>query len=185
MNWNITALVGVPGVGKTSLGITATGQIGLRYVNYGELMLEVATSNELASSQEQMFDLELDVQEFIWQQAASKVKSMAETQDILVDLHGLDTSDQGYIQSLPIETICPDLIVIVEASYENILLRRIGDKTRNRPTVDLESFKEQVQLLRMSMMSASVICGAFLKILYNDDFDSSLNELVNLLSTGP
>jgi len=185
MNWNITALVGVPGVGKTSLGVNATRQIGLKYVNYGELMLEVATSNDLASSQDEMFDLELEVQEFIWQQAASKVKSMAESQHILVDLHGLDTSDHGYIQSLPIETICPDLIVVVEASYENILLRRIGDKTRNRPIVDLKTFKEQVQLLRMSMMSASVLCGAFLKILYNDDFDSCLDDLVNLLSTEP
>ena len=185
MNWNITALVGVPGVGKTSLGMTATGQIGLKYVNYGELMLEVATSNDLASSQDEMFVLELEVQEFIWQQAASKVKSMAEAQNILVDLHGLDTSDQGYIQSLPIETICPDLIVVVEASYENILLRRIGDRTRNRPIIDLETFKEQVQLLRMSMMSASVLCGAFLKILYNDDFDSCLDDLVNLLSREP
>jgi adenylate kinase len=182
MNWNITALVGVPGVGKTSLGKTATGQIGLKYVNYGELMLEVATSNDLASSQDEMFDLKLEVQEFIWQKAASEAKFMAETQNIIVDLHGLDTSDHGYIQSLPIETICPDLLVVVEASYENILLRRMNDKTRNRPTVDLKTFKEQVQLLRMSMMSASVLCGAFLKILCNDDFDICLNELVNLLS---
>ena len=183
MNWNITALVGVPGVGKTSLCRAATGQIGLKYVNYGELMLEVATYHDLASSQDEMFDLELEVQEFIWQDAASKVKKLADTQNILVDLHGLDTSEQGYIQSLPIETICPDLIVIVEASYEDIMLRRMDDKTRNRKVVDLKTSEEQFQLLRMSMMSAAVLCGAFLKVLYNDDFDSCLNELVNLLST--
>jgi adenylate kinase len=183
MNWNITALVGVPGVGKTSLGKTATGQIGLKYVNYGELMLEVATSNDLASSQDEMFDLELEVQEFIWQEAASKVKAIAHAQNILVDMHGLDTSSQGYIQSLPIETICPDLIVIVEASYEDIMLRRINDNTRIRQLDDLKSLEEKVQLLRMSMMTAAVLCGAFLKILYNDDFDSCVHELASSLNT--
>lgn len=181
MKWNITALVGVPGVGKTSLCKTATGLTGLKYVNYGELMLDVAMSNDLASSQDQMFDLDLEVQEFIWKEAASKVKNMADTANVLVDLHGLDISNQGYIQSLPIETICPDLIIIVEASYEDIIVRRTEDLTRNRSLCDLKSLDEQVQLLRMSMMSAAVLCGAFLKILYNEDFDSCLHELVNLL----
>ena len=106
----------------------------------------------------------------------------AKNQNVLVDLHGLDISNQGYIQSLPIETFCPDLIVIVEASYEDIILRRVGDETRNRSMVDLKSLDEQFQLLRMSMMSAAVLCGAFLKILYNDDFDSCVHELVTLLS---
>lgn len=184
MNWNITALVGVPGVGKTSLSKTATGQVGIKYVNYGELMLKVATSNDLASSQGEMFHLELEVQEFIWKQAANQVRTMAKNQHVLVDLHGLDISDQGYIQSLPIETFCPDLIVIVEASYEDIMLRRMGDETRNRSLVDLKSLEEQFQLLRMSMISAAVLCGAFVKILYNDDLDSSVTELVSLLSTG-
>lgn len=145
-------------------------------------MLEVATSNDLASTQDEMFHLELGVQEFIWKQAANQVKIMAKNQNVLVDLHGLDISNQGYIQSLPIETFCPDLIVIVEASYEDIILRRLGDETRNRSMVDLKSLDEQFQLLRMSMMSAAVLCGAFLKILYNDDFDSCVHELVNLLS---
>jgi adenylate kinase len=184
MNWNITALVGVPGVGKTSLCKTATGQVGIKYVNYGELMLEVATSNDLASSQDEMFCLELEVQEFIWKQAANQVRNMAKNQNVLVDLHGLDISNQGYIQSLPIETFCPDLIVIVEASYEDIMLRRMGDETRNRSLVDLKSLEDQFQLLRMSMMSAAVLCGAFVKILYNDDFDGCVTELVKLLSTG-
>lgn len=145
-------------------------------------MLEVAISNDLASSQPEMFQLKLEAQEFIWKQAANKVKAMADTQNILVDLHGLDISQVGYIQSLSIEVICPDLIVVVEASYEDIMLRRMGDETRGRPLGDLKSLEEQVQLLKMSMMSAAVICGAFLKVLYNDDFNSTLHELVSLLS---
>jgi len=184
--WNIAALVGVPGVGKSSLCRIAAGQLGIKYVNYGELMLEVATTNDLASNQDEMFDLDLEVQEFIWQTAASKLKSMGNIhKNILVDLHGLDISDHGYIQSLPIETICPDIIIVVEASYEDIIIRRISDETRDRRIDDLKSLHEQMQLLRMSMMSCAVVCGAFLKFLYNADFNRCLYELKDVLSHTP
>ena len=58
VDWNIAALVGVPGVGKTSLCRSAARALGFRHVNYGELMLEVAMSRDLASNQEEMFKLE-------------------------------------------------------------------------------------------------------------------------------
>ncbi len=186
MIWNIATLVGVPGVGKTSLCRIAAGQLGFKYVNYGELMLEVAASNDLASNQDEMFDLDVDVQEFIWKTAATEIKAMANVhQNILVDMHGLDKSDLGYIRSFPIETICPDIIIVVEASYDDIINRRISDKTRNRNIDDLKLLDEQMQLLRMSMMSCAVVCGAFLKFLYNDDFNRCLDELKGVLSHHP
>ena len=49
VGWNIATLVGVPGVGKTSLCRYAAGALGYRHVNYGELMLDVAMSNDMAS----------------------------------------------------------------------------------------------------------------------------------------
>lgn len=146
-------------------------------------MLEVAASNNLASNQDEMFDLDLEVQEFIWQTAASVLKKMGDVhQNILVDMHGLDTSDHGYIQSLPIETVCPDIIIVVEASYDNIIARRFSDETRNRSMDDLKTLEERMQLLRMSMMTCAVVCGAFLKLLYNDDFERCLYELRDVLT---
>jgi adenylate kinase len=182
VGWNIAALVGVPGVGKTSLCRSAAGALGYRHVNYGELMLDVAMSHDLASTHDEMFKLDFEVQQSIWKAAAVKVLEMNEfSPNILLDLHGVDLSDIGYIISLPLEIISPDIIVVVESSYENITIRRYTDESRDRCMEDVKSVEEHMKMLRMSMIACSIICGSYLTILDNDNFEKCLNELKDVL----
>lgn len=175
--WNTVVVTGVPGVGKTSLCRRVSNNLGYNYVNYGDLMLSIAESRGLASTDSQMFSLDIDVQYTIWKDAALKIKDMDR---ILVDLHGVDQSSLGYIISLPIEIIKPDIIVIIESSKENILIRRKED-IKDRIIDTVKSLNEHMDILRVAMASCSAILGCNLIILKNDDFQACLEDMENVL----
>lgn len=172
-------MVGVPGVGKTSLCKLASESVGYRYVNYGELMLQISEEEGMASTQEEMFRLPLDLQHIIWKKAASRIKDQ---KGVLVDLHGIDRSPVGYLISLPLEILSPEIIIIVESSCENILNRRISDLNKPRPVEDMSSIKEHMGLLRVSMAVSSALLGSYFAVLENNDFKKSLSDLETFLS---
>ncbi len=176
--WNLAAVVGVPGVGKTSLCKEASPSSGYHYTNYGELMLKIAKEQELASTQKEIFKLPLNLQYRIWRKAATKIKGR---KDVLLDLHGLDKSREGYLISLPLEIIKPEIIILIESSYNNIINRRINDPERSRPVKDWKSLKEEMGLLRTSMAVCSALLNSYFVILNNNEFRESLNTLKNYL----
>jgi adenylate kinase len=177
--WEVAVVVGVPGVGKTSLCRKVSNILECNYANYGDLMLEVAQNQRLAFTDPEMFNLDMDIQHEIWETTALKIRHMS---NVLVDLHGLDQSSMGYILSLPLDIISPDIIIIIEASYQNIIKRRRGDKSKQRIIEDLESVKEHMEILRTSMAVCSALIGCNFLILKNDVFDECLKKMVNLLT---
>ncbi|MCC7557761.1 MAG: adenylate kinase [Methanobacteriaceae archaeon] len=180
-SWNIAAVVGVPGVGKTTICKSVSRAIGCHYVNYGDLMLEIAQKNNLASTDDEMFSLDINIQEKIWKTAALQIK---ELENVLVDLHGVDQSNIGYILSLPIEILTPDLIIIIQAPYEDVLTRRIGDKSKKRIMESFKVFKEHKNILKISMSVCSVICGCTFSIIENDDFRECQEKMIDVLTSG-
>ena len=178
--WNVVVVTGVPGVGKTTLCRRVSEDVGYNYINYGDLMLDIAKSKDLASTDFEMFSLDIDTQQEIWEGAALKIKDMDR---VLVDLHGVDQSSIGYILSLPIEIISPDIIVVIESSKDNILQRRHKD-TKERITDTIKSLKEHINILRTSMAICSAILGCNLIVLENDDFEDCFTKLKDILGTG-
>lgn len=178
--WNVVVVTGVPGVGKTTLCRRVSKDLGYTYINYGDLMLDIAKSEDLASTDSEMFSLDIDAQQKIWNGAALKIKDMDR---ILVDLHGVDQSPIGYILSLPIEVISPDIIVVIESSMDNILGRRHRD-TKERIVDTINSLNEHMNMLRISMAVCSALLGCNLMVFENDDFEDCLIKLKNLLGTG-
>ncbi len=132
------AVVGVPGVGKTSLCRAVSPNSNYKHVNYGELMLKTALKNGLATTLPEMFHLNLSIQHEIWKNAALQIK---DEKNVLLDLHGVDHPEEGYLISLPFEILPPDLIIIIQASYDNILQRRNFDREKERLIEREESLK--------------------------------------------
>lgn len=182
VRWNIAALVGVPGVGKTSLCISAARALNYVHVNYGELMLDIASTRNLASNQNEMFELDFDIQYSIWKEAACEISRISAIENnILVDLHGVDPSLVGYIVSLPFEILNPDVIIIIESSYKNIMMRRKADEYRTRPIEGVNKLCMDMDILRSSMVCCSVMCGSYLNVVENNNFEKCLNELEDIL----
>ena len=175
--WNTVVVTGVPGIGKTSLCRIVSKNLGYNYVNYGDLMLSIAESRGLASTDSQLFSLDMEVQYKIWNDAALKIKDMNR---VLVDIHGVDQSSIGYIVSLPVEIIKPDIIVLIESLKENILLRRKKD-SKKRIIDTVKSLKEHMDILRITLASCSAILGCYLIIFNNDDFEACLENMEKVL----
>lgn len=172
------AVVGVPGVGKTSLCSDISLNSNYLHLNYGELMLEIAQNKGLASTLPEMFLLDLSIQHDIWKTVAFQIKNK---KNILLDLHGLDHFKVGYLISLPFEIINPDIIIIIESAYEDIIQRRIADSLKDRILDRQSTFNEHVKMLRLAMISVSASLGCNLTIINNYDFETCLKEFELIL----
>lgn len=174
---DLISVVGVPGVGKTSLCKKLSEKVDYPHINYGDLMLKIARKKNLAETEDELFSLPIQIQYQIWKEAALQIK---EQKKALIDLHGLDQSPIGYILSLPVKIIKPSLIILIESPPELILLRRKLDaKKRIKDTI--KTLSEHIEMLRISMMISSAMIGCTLYIIQNIDFKETINEMKKLL----
>lgn len=179
VSWNMAAVVGVSGVGKTSLCQAVVEKTGYKHLNYGDLMLKIAQYKNLANNQKEMFALDMDSQYLIWKEAALEISKQ---DHILVDLHGLDQTPQGYLLSLPLEIISPDIIIVVDSSPEKILFRRAKDHSKDRIKDDLKTLKSHQKMLKTSMAVCAIFSNSMVYFLKNNDFDSAKEELISILA---
>ena len=177
--WERVAVVGVPGVGKTSLCKAVSLNSNYSHLNYGNLMLKIAQDRGLATTLPEMLHLKLSIQEDIWKSVAFEIKDQ---KNILLDLHGVDCFKEGYLISLPFEIINPDLIIIIESDYEDIIKRRLTDSSKKRFFDRKSSLNEHVKMLRFAMINISACLGCNLAILNNNDFEICLKELKLILN---
>ena len=178
-------IVGLPGVGKTTLISKAVELLKQRDCEYsvvvfGSLMLE-----ELhLTNRDQMRGLSLVEQRRLQQRAASRIAAMRG--DLIIDTHLLISTKEGYYPGLPLNllnTIKPTNIIMISADPTDILQRRTQDKSRDRDIREEMDIRDELEISKTMIACCSLVSGcSFLSIMNNNnEIDKAADSLASCL----
>jgi adenylate kinase len=191
MKNKLVVVTGVPGVGGTTITQKAMEKLseeGINYkmVNFGTVMFEVAQEENLVEDRDQMRKLDPDTQKIIQKLAGRKIAEMVKESPVVVDTHSTIKTPKGYLPGLPVwvlNELNPDIIIVVETSGDEILIRRLNDETRNRDLETTAGIEEHQIMNRAAAMTYGVLTGATVKIIQNKNnlLDYAVEELISVL----
>jgi adenylate kinase len=182
-------IVGIPGVGKTSLVTTIVEKlsesgIAVSVHSYGTLMLDEA-KNIGVQDRDELRKLPVEKQKQLQKNTAEKISKL--TDDIVfVDTHAFISTNEGFYPGLPnhvIQIIQPTHFIAISARPEEIYNRRMKDETRNRDKVSIESIKKELAIQDSMLSTCSVLSGSPMKVILNNEgkIEEAANNVINAI----
>jgi len=182
-------LVGIPGVGKTSLlskivDILKNKNILVNVISYGTLMFDVAKENGL-QDRDGLRKLPISEQQNLQKLAAEKIATQSE-EIVIIDTHAFITSTEGYYPGLPehvLKIIKPSNFISVAAKPEEIYNRRMKDETRNRDNITLINIRKELEYQTGMISACAVITGTPVRHILNDEgkIDEAADKIIAAL----
>lgn len=169
----ITIVVGIPGVGKTTV-ITKTKDILLQsgynttVVVFGSVMLSEAKKMGIGD-RDQIRKLSLSGQQNLQNLAADYICSVKEDL-VIVDTHLFIRTSSGFFPGIPqnvIQKLKPRNLILITATPEEILARRAKDESRNRDMVSIEEITKELGLAISMISTISILSGSAFEIVDN------------------
>ena len=168
-------VVGVPGVGKSTVVAKANEAIkGSTVKVFGTAMYEEAKRLKWVKHRDEMRKLPVEKQKRLQQAAAARI-SKSNGKVTFIDTHLFIRTPEGFWPGLPlrvIEPMKPTHLVLVEASPEQVVSRRKNDTTRYRDEITEAQVSEELELARSFLTTASLVSGAPMLFVQNDDGES-------------
>ena len=168
-------IVGIPGVGKTSL-VTKLVQVikkknkTVSVHSYGTVMLEEAKKDGI-KDRDELRTLPIEKQKELQKIAAEKISKLSDDV-IFIDTHAFISTEAGFYPGLPnyvIEIIQPTNFIAITASPDEIHNRRMKDETRNRDPISIEDIKKELAVQDAMLSSCSVLSGSPMKVIFNHE----------------
>ena len=182
-------LVGIPGVGKTTLLTTMVEILkdhkkNVVVINYGSLMFDVAKENGL-TDRDQLRKLSVSEQQRLQKIAAEKIAGHEE-EVVIIDTHAFISSPEGYYPGLPehvLKIIKPDNFVSVSAKPEEIYNRRMKDDTRSRDNITLANIKKELDVQSGMISACAVITGSPVRLVLNGEgkIDETADKIIRAI----
>jgi len=149
----IVIVVGVPGVGKTSVINEAKKNLKYEFkvVNTGDIMFELAKEKYNINNRDEIRKkLTFEQQKEIQKEAIKRIKKMEKESDIILDTHLVIESYEGYIPGMLrdyAEILRPDGIAVIISDPDKIFVRRLKDiQIRGRDIENLKRIEIQQNL---------------------------------------
>lgn len=182
----VVVIAGIPGSGSTTVLNKALENIDYKTVNYGDVMIKIAQVEGLVEDRDSLRKQSPEVQKEIQRKAAQNIREMAEDSNVIVDTHCTIKTPAGFLPGLPkwvLEELQPDMFILVEADNEEILMRRLSDKSRIRDMEKLSDIGLHQEMNRAAAISYAVLTGATVKIIQNHDnrLEEPVQDMVNAL----
>ena len=182
-------LVGIPGVGKTTLLTTMVEILknhkkNVVVINYGSLMFDVAKQNGL-QDRDELRKLSVSEQQRLQKIAAEQISEHDE-EVVIIDTHAFINSPEGYYPGLPehvLKIIKPDNFVSVSAKPEEIYNRRMKDDTRNRDKITLANIKKELDVQSGMISACAVITGSPVRLVLNGEgkIDEAADKIIKAI----
>jgi len=168
-------IVGIPGVGKTSLVTKLVELITQQnktvgVLSFGTVMLEEAMKNVI-KDRDELRTLPIEKQKELQKLAAEKISSMSDDV-IFIDTHAFISTKAGFYPGLPnyvIQIIQPTNFIAITASPDEIHNRRMKDETRDRDPISIEDIKKELAVQDAMLSSCSVLSGSPMKVIFNHE----------------
>jgi adenylate kinase len=182
-------IVGIPGVGKTSLVTTIVeklydSSIAASVHSYGTLMLEEAKKFGV-KDRDELRKLPVEKQKEFQKNAAEKISGL--TDDVIfIDTHAFISTKEGFYPGLPnhvIQIIQPTHFIAISARPEEIYNRRMKDETRNRDKISIESIKKELAIQDSMLSTCSVLSGSPMKVILNNEgkIEEAANNVIKAI----
>ena len=180
-------MVGIPGVGKTTLlskmvDIIKNHDKSVSVISFGTLMFDIAKKNGL-NDRDELRKLPVSEQHRLQKIVAEQIAAQTE-QVVIIDTHAFISSAEGYYPGLPehvLKIIQPTHFVSVSAKPEEIYNRRMTDDTRSRDKITLANIKKELDAQSGMISACAVISGSPVKHILNGEgkVDEAVDKIIN------